>query len=83
MRRIFNYENIVGMGLFIFAIILSTINFSTLQRMSTSYNKIVDFNTLRDMVFELTIITQTVLISILLFIVALIFIILGMIRAHD
>lgn len=80
MRRIFSFENIVGLGLFIFGFVLITINFSTLQRINTNFYKIEDLNALRDTIFELVNIMQMTLISTIVIIVALIFIILGLIR---
>lgn len=80
MRRILNFENIIGLALFIFSFVLSTINFSALQRINTNFYRTEDLNTLRGTIFELVNIMQITLISTLLLIVALIFIIFGLIR---
>lgn len=80
MRRIFSFENIIGLGLFIFGFVLITINFSTLQRINTNFYRIENSDALKDVVFELANIMQMTLISTVLVVVALIFIILGLIR---
>lgn len=75
-----NFEGIVGTLLFILSFIINTYNFSELQRINTSYNKINNFDTLKNTVFELSGIIQYSLIAYLTFIVAILFIFLAILR---
>lgn len=79
MRR-YSFEYITGALFFIVAVIINTINFSMLQNMNTSYDKIQDLEALKNMVFELSAISQNILVSTLLITIGLIFLILGIIN---